>query len=90
MALIRGQRAPVVGAVCMDMLMVDVTDVAGVALGDRVTLMGRDGADEITVDEVAAWAGTVSYEILCGISKRVPRIYTGARRDPGSTGAAAP
>jgi alanine racemase len=74
----------------MDMLMVDVTDVAGVALGDRVTLMGRDGADEITVDEVAAWAGTISYEILCGISKRVPRIYTGGRRDPGGTGAAAP
>ena len=90
MALIRGRRAPVVGAVCMDMLMVDVTDVAGVALGDRVTLMGRDGADEITVDEVAAWAGTISYEILCGISKRVPRIYTGARRDPGGTAAAAP
>jgi alanine racemase len=90
MALIRGRRAPVVGAVCMDMLMVDVTDVADVALGDRVTLIGRDGAGEITVDEVAAWAGTISYEILCGISKRVPRIYTGGRRDPSDAGTAAP
>jgi alanine racemase len=53
-------------------------------------LIGRDGAGEITVDEVAAWAGTISYEILCGISKRVPRIYTGGRRDPGDAGTAAP
>jgi len=78
---------PVVGAVCMDMLMVDVTDVADVALGDRVTLIGRDGADEITADAVAAWAGTISYEILCGISKRVPRIYTGGQREPGTSAA---
>ena len=85
--LIRGRRAPVVGAVCMDMLMVDVTDVADVALGDRVTLIGRDGADEITADAVAAWAGTISYEILCGISKRVPRIYTGGQREPGTSAA---
>ena len=88
--LIRGRRAPVVGAVCMDMLMVDVTDIPNVGLGDRVTLIGRDGAEQITVDDVAAWAGTISYEILCGISKRVPRIYTGGRRDPGGAGAAAP
>jgi alanine racemase len=71
----------------MDMLMVDVTDVADVALGDRVTLIGRDGADEITADAVAAWAGTISYEILCGISKRVPRIYTGGQREPGTSAA---
>jgi alanine racemase len=90
MTLIRGHRVPVVGAVCMDMLMVDVTDIAGVALGDRATMIGRDGVDEITVDELAAWAGTISYEILCGISKRVPRIYTGGQRDVGGTGAVAP
>jgi alanine racemase len=76
--LVRGQRAPIVGAVCMDMLMVDVTDVPGAAIGDAVTLIGADGAEEITVDEVALWAGTVSYEILCGISKRVPRRYKDA------------
>ncbi|MES1204546.1 MAG: alanine racemase [Pseudomonadota bacterium] len=73
--LVRGRRVPVVGAVCMDMLMVDVTDVPGAADEDVVTLIGRDGDREITVDDVAGWAGTVSYEILCGISKRVPRVY---------------
>jgi alanine racemase len=46
-----------------------------------VTLIGRDGADTITVDDLASWAGTINYEILCGISKRVPRIYTGMVRD---------
>jgi alanine racemase len=84
MTLIRGHRVPVVGAVCMDMMMVDATDVPGVALGDRVTLLGRDGGQEISVDDVAAWAGTVNYEILCGISKRVPRIYSGGA--PGESG----
>jgi len=79
-ALVRGQKVPVVGAVCMDMLMVDVTDVPGAALGDPVVLIGRDGDQVITVDDLAGWAGTVSYEILCGVSKRVPRIYTGAAR----------
>lgn len=75
-ALLAGRRVPVVGAVCMDMLMIDVTDVpAGQAtVGATVTLLGRDGEQEITVDELAASAGTVNYEILCGISKRVPRI----------------
>jgi alanine racemase len=73
--LVRGRRAPLVGAVCMDMMMIDVTDVPGAAVGDEVTLLGRDGAQRIGVDDIAAWAGTVNYEILCGISKRVPRIY---------------
>ena len=87
--LLRGKRVPVVGAVCMDMMMVDVTDVPGAALGDVITLIGDDrggrsagdGADSgapsaaITVDELARWAGTINYEILCGISKRVPRVY---------------
>jgi alanine racemase len=78
--LVRGMRAPIVGVVCMDMLMVDVTDVPGASLGDVVTLIGRDGNLQITVDDVAGWAGTVNYEILCGISKRVPRIYAGAEQ----------
>ena len=65
--------------------MVDVTDVADVALGDRVTLIGRGRRGEITVDEVAAWAGTISYEI-CAAFQRVPRIYTGGRRDPADAG----
>jgi alanine racemase len=76
--LVRGRRVPVVGVVCMDMLMVDVTDVPGAAVGDVVTLIGSDGGLSITIDEVARWAGTISYEILCGISKRVPRVYKDA------------
>lgn len=76
--LLRGQRCPVIGAVCMDMMMIDVTDVAGASLGDGVTLIGADGAHEIGVDELARVAGTINYEILCGISKRVPRVYKGA------------
>lgn len=76
--LVRGRRVPVVGAVCMDMLMIDVTDVPGAGLGEVVTLLGQGGvgpAGVITVDELAGWAGTINYEILCGISKRVPRVY---------------
>ena len=80
--LVRGQRAKVVGAVCMDMLMVDVTDIAGAAVGDDAVLLGRSGSETITADDLARWSGTISYEIFCGISKRAPRIY---RRDPEST-----
>jgi alanine racemase len=81
--LVGGRRVPVAGAVCMDMLMIDVTDVpaAQAGVGAPVTLIGSDGAETITVDDLAGWAGTVSYEILCGISKRVPRIL----RDPPVT-----
>ena len=72
--LIRGQRAPVVGAVCMDLTMVDVTDVKGVRLGDEVVLWGRQQAAEIRVTEVAEWQRTVSYEVLTRVGKRVPRV----------------
>jgi alanine racemase len=77
-ALLHGRRVPLVGAVCMDMLMVDVTDVPGVTAGDLVTLIGGDGDETIGVDDLAGWAGTVNYEILCGISKRVPRALVDA------------
>ncbi len=73
--LVRGRRASVVGAVCMDMMMVDVTDVPGAAIGDDVVLIGRSGRETLRADDLARWSGTISYEILCGISKRVPRIY---------------
>ena len=76
--LIRGQRCPVIGAVCMDMMMIDVTDVFGASIGDVVTLLGGDRDDNISVDELARVAGTINYEILCGISKRVPRVYKGS------------
>lgn len=74
--LIKGQRAPVVGRICMDQCMVDVTDVQGsVSIGDEVVLMGDDGGDKITAEEIARLMGTINYELVCGISKRVPRVY---------------
>jgi len=80
-ALIRGMRAKVAGTVCMDWIMLDVTDIPGVSVGDQVTLMGcdRDG-NCIRAEELAGWAGTIPYEIFCGISKRVPRVYLNASR----------
>lgn len=73
--LIRGRRVPIVGRVCMDMTMVDVSGLPDVRVGDEAVLIGRQGADEITADEVAELQGTISYEILCRIGPRVPRIY---------------
>ena len=73
--LIRGLRVPIVGRVCMDMTMVDVTGVPDVRVGDEVVLIGRQGAEEITADDVAELQGTISYEVLCRIGPRVPRIY---------------
>jgi len=75
-ALVRGQRARVAGTVCMDWIMLDVTDIPGVAVGDEVVLLGPDRSGRtISAEELAAWAGTIPYEIFCGISKRVPRVY---------------
>ena len=73
--LIHGKKAPILGRVCMDQIIVDVTDIAAVAPGDTVTLLGTDGENTITADHIARWADTISYEILCDISKRVPRKY---------------
>lgn len=73
--LVRGQRVPVIGQVCMDMIMVDVTGVAGVQEGDEVVLLGRQGDETVFADEWAARLGTITYEVLCNISKRVPRSY---------------
>ncbi len=73
--LVRGQRAPIVGRVCMDMCMIDVTDIHGVAVEDEVALIGSQGEETISADEVAGICETISWEILCGISQRVPRLY---------------
>lgn len=73
--IIRGKRARVVGNVCMDQMMVDVSGIDGVQEGDLVTLAGRDGNEEITFGELAALAGTIHYELLCLVGKRVPRMY---------------
>ncbi|MDF2569593.1 MAG: alr1, partial [Sporomusa sp.] len=70
--MIRGQRAPLVGRICMDQCMVDISDIAGVNVGDTATLFGRPG---LTADEVAGILGTINYELVCMIGKRVPRIY---------------
>ena len=76
--IIQGRRAPIVGLVCMDMIMVDVTDLAPVQIGETVTLIGQQGAESIWADEVAGWIGTIPYEVLCGIGSRVPRLYESA------------
>lgn len=73
--LVHGKRCRIVGRVCMDQLMIDVTDVPQASSGDIVTLIGREGNDAITADELASVYGTIGYEVVCGISKRVPRIY---------------
>lgn len=78
MVLVRGQRCPVVGRVCMDMTLVDVTAVPGVTPGDEVVLIGRQGEGAVLAHDLAAWAGTIPYEILCGIGPRVPRVTRGA------------
>lgn len=73
--LVRGKRAPVVGKVCMDLTMVDVTDIPGAQQGDEVVLLGKQGEGSISADETALWADTISYEVLTSISARVPRIH---------------
>ena len=73
--LIHGQKAPILGRICMDQMMVDVTDIPDVQVNDRVTLVGRDGCQEITMEQIAAEADSFNYEFVCGISRRVPRIY---------------
>lgn len=74
-ALVRGELAPVVGAVSMDYTTLDVGHIPGVAVGDTVTLIGRDGGHELKVPELAALVGTIPYEIACSVGKRVKRVY---------------
>ncbi len=74
-ALVRGQRAKFAGRVAMDMVMLDVTDIPEVSAGDEVTLIGRQGEQCISADEVAALSGTISYEVLAGLMARIPRLY---------------
>jgi alanine racemase len=79
--LIQGRRAPIIGLVCMDMIMIDVTDLGPVRVGEIVTLIGRQGGESIRADEVSGWMDTIPYEVLCGIGPRVPRIYQSAARE---------
>lgn len=74
--LVSGQRAPIIGRVTMDMIIADITDTDG-RVGDEVILMGQQGDEKITVEEIATLSGTISYEIFCRVSKRMPRVYVG-------------
>lgn len=73
--IVRERLAPIVGRVSMDLTLVDVTDVEGASVGDEAVIIGGQGSSQITAEEVAAQIGTISYEVTCGISERVPRIY---------------
>ncbi|TAN32203.1 alanine racemase [bacterium] len=73
--LVRGRRAPLIGVVSMDAITIDVTDVPGVEVGDVATLIGRQGDERITAEEVAGWSGTISYEVLTSLGNRVERRY---------------
>ena len=73
--IIKGRRAPVIGRVCMDMTMIDVTDIPGIKQGEEVIIIGGENEVRITADDIAAWTGTISYEVLCGIGERVDRVY---------------
>ena len=73
--LIRGKRAPICGRVCMDQFMVDVTDIPEAKSGDEVTLIGTDGTDQITMEELGELSGRFNYEFACDLGKRIPRVY---------------
>ncbi|WP_107728639.1 alanine racemase [Desmospora activa] len=75
-AIVRGRRVPVIGRVCMDQTMLDVTDAMPVQVGDEVVLYGQQQQEVVTVDEVADLLGTISYEVTCMLDRRIPRIYT--------------
>jgi alanine racemase len=73
--LVRGTRAPIVGRISMDLTLIDVTDVQNVGLGDEVMIVGCQGGEEITAEEVATSVNSISYEVTCSVSRRVPRVY---------------
>lgn len=75
--LVRGMRAPVMGRVCMNLIMVDVTDIPGVRLEDEAVLLGASGDDEVSAELMASWCGTINYEIVTGVSPLLPRIVVG-------------
>ncbi len=73
--LINGKSAPIIGRVCMDQMMVDVTEIDDVQKGDSVTIVGSDGDEKISVEELANMSGSFNYEFVCNVNKRVPRVY---------------
>ncbi len=73
--LIRGRKAPILGRVCMDQFMVDVTEIEGASFGDKVTLIGQDGNESITVEALSEISGRFNYEFICDLGKRIPRVF---------------
>jgi alanine racemase len=73
--IVRGEYAPVVGRVSMDLTLIDVTNITGVSVGDKVTLLGWEDQNDISAEDLARISGTLSYEVTCGIGERVPRVY---------------
>jgi len=79
--LVRGRKAPIIGRVSMDLTTVDLGEIPDVALGEEAVVIGRSGQEALGADQVAAWAGTITWEVLCGIGSRVPRLYRRAGRE---------
>ncbi len=75
--LIHGKKAPILGRVCMDQFMVDITEIPEAAEGDKVTLIGKDGREEISADKLGDISGRFNYELMCDLGKRIPRVYIG-------------
>ncbi|MCD6319780.1 MAG: alanine racemase [Candidatus Desulfofervidaceae bacterium] len=73
--LIKGKRAPIIGTICMHLTMIDVTSIDGIDIGEEVVILGRQGEEEITADEIAQKAGTISYDVLCRFGRSNPRVY---------------
>ena len=73
--LIHGKKAPVLGRVCMDQFMVDISGIPGAMEGDKVTLLGADGQERITAEELGELSGRFNYEFVCTLGKRIPRVY---------------
>ena len=82
--LIHGKRAPIIGRICMDQMMVDITDIPDVKEGEQVIIIGSDNDEQITAEEVAEIAGSFNYELLCNLGKRVPRLYIRHGKQVGS------
>ena len=81
--LVDGRRVPVVGRVCMNITMADVTDVPGVGVGDEVVLIGRQGEAEVTAEELAELSGTINYEVLSRLGAHIPRLVATTPRGDG-------
>lgn len=73
--IVNGKRAKVVGRICMDQLMLDVSHIDGIKVGDIITVFGNDHGAKLSVDEIASWSDTINYEVICLVGKRVPRLY---------------